>query len=140
MLDKDFKNKMKEVINVGTKTFSEIKPYIPTTQVPNYIFRNNHDLTFDKKMTAWGLDELINTNGASYGDLDGDGDLDLVLSNLDQPVTIYSNNLMEQGPDNKHYLKVRLKGSHLIILTNDSTLYFRITRTYFPSCIPNGRF
>ncbi|MFT4668523.1 MAG: hypothetical protein ACI9HJ_000087, partial [Ulvibacter sp.] len=49
VLDKDFKNKMKEVINVGTKTFSEIKPYIPTTQVPNYIFRNNHDLTFDKK-------------------------------------------------------------------------------------------
>ncbi|MFT5237144.1 MAG: hypothetical protein ACI9M9_000736 [Flavobacteriaceae bacterium] len=111
VLDKDFKNKMKEVINVGTKTFSEIKPYIPTTQVPNYIFRNNHDLTFDKKITAWGLDELINTNGASYGDLDGDGDLDLVLSNLDQPVTIYRNNLMEQGPDNKHYLKVRLKGS-----------------------------
>ena len=138
VLDKDFKNKMKEVINTGTKTFSEIKSYIPSTQLPNYIFRNNHDLTFDQKMTEWGLDELINTNGASYGDLDGDGDLDLVLNNLDQPVTIYRNNLMEEGPINRHYLKIKFKGSQqntfglgtkVCLKIGHNTLYNELTAT-----------
>ncbi len=138
VLDKDFKNKMKKVINDGTKTFSEIKSYIPTTQVPNYIFRNNHDLTFDKKMDSWGLDDLINTNGASYGDLDGDGDLDLVLSNLDQPVTIYRNDLMENGSSNNHYLKIQLKGdkqnvfglgTKVTMKVKNSSLYNELTST-----------
>ncbi|MEM8909152.1 MAG: FG-GAP-like repeat-containing protein, partial [Bacteroidota bacterium] len=101
---------MKSVLKVGTKRFSEIKTYIPSTQLPNYIFRNNHDLTFAKRTQEWGLDALQNTNGASYADLDGDGDLDLVLSNLDEPVRLYRNQLQEQKSNGGNYLKIRLNG------------------------------
>ncbi|PRY10734.1 VCBS repeat protein, partial [Pontibacter ummariensis] len=52
---------------------------IPSSNVTNYIYRNNGDLSFSNQQKAWGMDVPSNSNGAAYADLDNDGDLDLVV-------------------------------------------------------------
>jgi len=76
-----------------------------STKTPNYIFRNNGDLTFTKKTAAWGFDELVLTNGAVHADLDLDGDLDLVLNNINTTARIYENQVAKG-----HYLQLALVG------------------------------
>lgn len=81
---------------------------IPRTGVKNYIFKNNGDLTFTKSMSAWGFDFPINSNGASYADLDNDGDLDIVLNNCNEEALI-----MENETKNSKMLTVALEESEL---------------------------
>ncbi len=75
---------------------------------PNFIFANQGDLTF--RRTDWLPDAPTFSNGAAYVDLDGDGDLDLVTNNLNEPAGIYRNNSRERAPDSTHYLQVALRG------------------------------
>jgi len=82
---------------------------MPSTKLPNYIFKNNHDLTFSNKQTDWGLNEATVSSGAVYADLDNDGDLDLVVNNINQPASVYQNMSREQN--NTSYLAVKLKGT-----------------------------
>lgn len=82
---------------------------MPSTSLPNYIFKNNHDLTFTNKQTEWGLGQATISNGAVYADLDNDGDLDLVINNINQPASIYQNMSRENNKSN--YLAVKLKGT-----------------------------
>ncbi len=81
---------------------------MPSYPIPNYGFRNNGDLTFSNMSTEWGLDTPGFSNGAAYGDLDNDGDLDFVVNNVNQPCYLYRNRANEKSGN--HYLKVRLKG------------------------------
>ena len=80
-----------------------------STKLRNYAFRNNGDLTFTKVSAAWGVDQPSFSNGAAYGDLDGDGAPDLVVNNVNDEAFIYRNNARAQLPAN-HYLQVRLEG------------------------------
>jgi hypothetical protein len=84
---------------------------IPPTILKNYMFRNNGDLTFSNVGLEWGFDKETLTNGAAYGDLDNDGDMDLVVNNINDYARIYRNNA-RKVTDN-HYLKVKLKGEGL---------------------------
>lgn len=79
------------------------------TQVPNYIFKNNGDLTFSDVSTKWGFDSPSFSNGVAYGDLDGDGDLDLVVNNLDHEAFIYRNLARDLHPD-RQFIKIDLDG------------------------------
>lgn len=82
---------------------------MPSTLLPNYIFKNNHDLTFSNKQTDWGLNQASVSSGAVYVDLDNDGDLDLVVNNINQPASVYQN--MSRERDNTSYLAIKLKGT-----------------------------
>jgi len=81
---------------------------LPSYFLPNYVFRNNGDLTFSDRSKAWGLDRPSFSNGAAYADLDNDGRLDLVVNNIDGPAFIYRNAL--PNDEAHHYLRVRLDG------------------------------
>ena len=107
-LDKDFKRDMKKVMGDKKMSFEELKTYIPTSVISNYIFKNNKDLTFLDKSKEWGLNQLVNSNGACYADLDNDGDLDLVVNNLDAEMSVFKNNSSEL--DSPNYLKIKFIG------------------------------
>ncbi len=77
----------------------------------NYIYKNNCDLTFSNMAKAWGFDTRSYSNGATYADLDNDGDLDLIVNNINDQAFIYRNNAATQS-DN-HFLSVVLKGKGL---------------------------
>jgi hypothetical protein len=82
---------------------------MPSSQVKSYLFKNNGNLTFTNTSASWGITQSSNSNGAAYADLDNDGDLDLVINNINQPAFIYQNESDKQT-DN-HYLQLKLNGA-----------------------------
>lgn len=82
---------------------------IPEIKIPNFAFKNNGDLSFSDVTDAWGFNFGTFSSGAAYGDLDGDGDLDLVINNLNEPVTLLENHSRDRYPE-LNYLRVFLEG------------------------------
>jgi enediyne biosynthesis protein E4 len=82
---------------------------------PNVIFRNSGNLMFDNKTTAWGLDQPLYSTGAAFSDLDNDGDLDLVMNNINDEASVYENTLIRKDSINRnhHFLAVQLAGDSL---------------------------
>jgi hypothetical protein len=91
-----------ELLKANFKNF--ISLYQPI-KVNNYLFRNEGDLRFSNATTDWGFNDPSFSNGAATGDLDNDGDLDLVINNIDDEAFIYENK-----STGKNYLKVKLAG------------------------------
>ncbi|MCH7414115.1 VCBS repeat-containing protein [Belliella sp. R4-6] len=79
----------------------------------NYIYKNNGDLTFADKSSDWGMTHASISNGAVYTDLDNDGDLDIVINNLNEEAHIYQNLLIDKDPETAKFLRLHLKGPKL---------------------------
>lgn len=91
---------------IDQKLMMEWVQQIPSQRLRNYLFRNNGDLTFTDKSIQWGFEDGSFSNGAVYADLDNDGDLDLVINNIDDPAFVYQN-LVEQKFPERSYIRVQ---------------------------------
>lgn len=113
--DNDFVAYRREEINRGTLSYPDLiktllakVETLPPVDQPNVVFRNRGNLMFDDQSQAWGLNQPGFSNGVAYADLDNDGDLDLVVNNLNTPASILKNRTRETL--RKHYLTIQLVG------------------------------
>lgn len=103
---------------------------LPEVKLANYVFQNNGDLTLTDKSRDWGLHIPSYSNGAVYADLDNDGDLDLVVNNIDDVAFVFENHT-DRWAD-RNFLRVALVGparnrsgygTRLAITTNGTRQY-----------------
>ncbi len=121
--------------------YKELIDIIPSNKVPNRAFLNKGNMVFDE-LEHIGLSEPSFSNGAAYGDLDNDGDLDLVVNNINMPCFVYENTT--SGVSN-NYLKIELKsnsknihaiGAKVQVTGNGQTItYENVTAKGFQSSI-----
>ena len=81
---------------------------LPGSKVSNYLYHNQRDLTFKDVSMDWGIQKPSYSNGGVYADLDNDGDLDLVINNIDEPALIYQNH--SRTINSRNYLSISLEG------------------------------
>ncbi|MCS6975016.1 MAG: VCBS repeat-containing protein [Cyclobacteriaceae bacterium] len=113
---------VKSVITRSGVDYKKLTEIIPSVPVSNCAFRNNGKFTFTDKASEWGLARPMFSNGSAFADLDNDGDLDLILNNVNMPAVIYRNNSTNLHAAN-HFLQFNLKGEGL----NTYALGTRIT-------------
>ncbi len=97
---------------IGKKEFDkysllEKTKMIPSEKIDNFMFKNLGNLNFDNVGKKWGLEHKGFSNGAAYADLDNDGDLEIIVNNIDEEATVFNNNSSE----NSNYLKIKFKGN-----------------------------
>ncbi|MDQ3534099.1 MAG: VCBS repeat-containing protein, partial [Bacteroidota bacterium] len=98
LLDRDYLNytatdeNIKEMINNKDEVIKNLIDKMPSEAVSNFTYKNIGGFVFEDHGKQWNLDQKTFSNGAAYGDLDNDGDLDLVINNVNMPAYIYKNN------------------------------------------------
>lgn len=108
MRNNDFVRKFETYLDTARqKHTADLLELVPSNKLRNYLYRNEGDLTFENVSEQWGFTEPINSNGAAYADLDNDGDLDVLISNMDAPASLYENTATQQHPE-RHWLRVKL--------------------------------
>ncbi len=120
----------------------------PVTKSVNYIFKNENGYEFTDRSKEWGMDIPSFSNGAAFGDLDNDGDLDIVVNNFDEAAFLYENNSDKKGAN---YLRIKLQGPsknplgigariHLKYAGKQQYEQFKTTRGYLSSVEPIAHF
>jgi len=104
MDDMDLKERIEKMGTLPVEQSRRTLLLYPPLKTPNVAFRNKGDMTFDEVGKEWGFDSAEVSNGMALGDLDNDGDLDVVINCFDGPALLYRN-----GASNPR-LAVRLKG------------------------------
>ena len=111
--DRDFTSFRAQSSSVASKSF--MLAQIPVIKISNYAFRNRGDSEtgvplFDDVTEKWGLKTPSFSNGAAYGDLDNDGDVDYVVNNINDSAFVYRNNLVENKAQHANYLRLKFVG------------------------------
>lgn len=102
-------NRIKKEKNIGQDQIlnnvnpSKLLEHLPSSKLSNFAFKNINGLKFKNIVNDWGLNEKSFSNGAAIGDLDNDGDLDLIVNNVDSEPFIYENKI-----SNHNYIRVHL--------------------------------
>ena len=107
----------------------KVLSFVPSVKLSNYAYKNEGDYGFKKVSKDWGLDKESFSNGAAYADFDNDGDLDLVVNNINDEAFVYRNNA------NNNFLRVELKsrnnepvfGARIQVKIGESSQYFEVT-------------
>ncbi|MDN3658024.1 VCBS repeat-containing protein [Ferruginibacter paludis] len=86
---------------------------VPMVKIHNYAYHNNGNTNFTDETSNWGLEKPTFSNGAACADLDNDGDMDMVINNIDDEALVYENTSMNRKENNNHYLAVKLVGDSL---------------------------
>lgn len=112
--NKDYFNNLafKNENYLGTKKQSSLLEDVkkmPSEPIDNYIFRNKSNLSFEKVNEKWGLSFKGFSNGAVYADLDNDGDMDLIINNIDDVASIFKNTTSDKSLAN--YIQFRFEGT-----------------------------
>ncbi|RNC84253.1 MAG: hypothetical protein ED556_12420 [Winogradskyella sp.] len=101
----DYRNKVRDLSKTATaEDLFKLSKETPSQAVSNYAFKNKGNFKFEKVAKNWGFDTPSFSNGMAYGDLDNDGDLDVVTNNIDAPAFIYENKA------NGNFLKIKIVG------------------------------
>jgi hypothetical protein len=98
----------KMVVSGQKESVDSVLKHIPINPLPNYAFRNKGNLQFTDAGKEWGFTQPSFSSGAAYSDLDNDGDLDLVINNINGRAFVYRNQSREQNKNN--YIGIQLKG------------------------------
>ena len=130
---------------IKNMSIEQLLDSMPSEKLQNYAFKNNGDLGFTKTTTTWGFNQTVNSNGAAYADLDNDGDLDLVMNNLEDEASIYRNNTTNNFLNIKlkgHDQNVNAIGAKVKVYTNQGSQYQELflSRGYQSSVSPTLNF
>lgn len=111
LLDRDYltfmanDEKVRQLIEEDNDVLSKLIDVMPSAPVPNGAYKNIGNFQFENIRDLWGFNTPSFSNGSAYGDLDNDGDLDLVVNNINAPAFVYKNNSTEN-----YYVQISLKG------------------------------
>ena len=99
----------KMIVKKNGVDYKKLVELVPVNRISNCVFAGDSNLGFKDVANSWGLDTPSHSSGSAYGDLDNDGDLDLIVNNINMPPFVYKNKSTELLKEN-NYLKVKLIG------------------------------